>query len=164
MQQPKPTAPPDAPSGTIGLSDEISWFSASLSVIGESLDPDLITQLLKRSPTMSWQQSSALNSFSKAKGFRQRNGGWQLSIKPADTDEWSINNLISLLLSELPTDISTWNAISELGQPQIAIGLNLPNSQSRDFSIEPDLMNLLAKRKIRLWFDVYAEEADQQKF
>jgi len=163
MQQPKPTAPSDAPSGTIGLSDEIGWFSASLSVIGESLDPNLITQLLKRSPTKSWRQSSALNGFSKAKGFRQRNGGWQLSIKPAETDEWNINNLIALLLSELPAESSTWDAICELGQPRIAIGLNLANSQSRDFSIEPDLIKLLAKRNIRLWFDVYAEESDQQK-
>jgi hypothetical protein len=46
MKRPRPTAPIDAPPGTVALGGEIEWFSVALQVSTEALDPDEISRLL----------------------------------------------------------------------------------------------------------------------
>lgn len=158
MKKSKTVAPSDAPAGTQRLGGEIGWFAGSLTVDGDSLDPADVTKLLQRSPTKSWRRGDAVPTSSGTQSFTKRFGRWAFEISPVDTDEWDIGEVIELLFAGLPSDAETWRRLAELGHARISIGLNLPNSSSREFDMKPDLMRFLADRQVRVWFDIYAED------
>jgi len=159
MKAPKPTAPADAPAGTRQLGGPIEWFSASLQVRGDDLDPERITSLLARAPDRAQRRGVPVL---RADGSTQRIprfGAWARDLKPHQTDEWDVAEIIRLLFEGLPTDAGVWDAVAALGRIQISFGLDIPDS-NREFDLDPALMRFLGERHAWIWFDIYCEPED----
>jgi hypothetical protein len=56
VKRPMPLPPSDAPKDTVWVGGPITWFSISLSISAEDLDPDEITRLLGIQPTKAWRK------------------------------------------------------------------------------------------------------------
>jgi len=159
MKAPKPTAPADAPAGTRQLGGPIEWFSASLQVSGDDLDPDRITRLLARPPDHAQRRGVPLL---RADGSTQRIprfGAWARTLKPQQTDEWDIAQVIRLLFEGLPTEAAVWAEVAALGGIRISLGLDMPDT-NRDVHLDPELMRFLGERHAWIWFDIYCDPED----
>lgn len=159
MKQPRPSAPVGAPEGTVQLGGPIDWFSASLQVSGDDLDPEQITRLLEHAPTRAQRRGVPLRRPDGTARVPPRFGRWARDLKPSQTDEWDISEVIRLLFEGLPLDLAVWDQVAALGRTRMAFGLNMPTS-NREFELEPDLMRFLAARRVSVWFDIYCEQEE----
>ena len=141
MKLRKPTIPEGAPEGTIWSGGPIEWFSITLRIMGKDLDPDEITQVLGCPP-------NAVRV--------SRHGGWRLTLKPTDTDEWDCGEAMLELLQRLPSDVGIWQALAARLKIDFFVGLTMA-SKNKGFSLSPKVMSYLAERGIEAGFDIYYE-------
>lgn len=160
MKQPRPTAPPGIPDGTVQLGGPIDWFSAALHISGDDLIPEQVTELLGAAPTRSQTKGVPLLRDDGSFRYTPRFGRWTRELKPHETDEWDITELIYLLFEGLPRDLATWNAIGALAKLRVSLGLSLPAS-NREFEFDPPVLRFLADRGVSVWFDIYDKDADE---
>jgi hypothetical protein len=159
MKRPKPTAPFDAPEGTVQLGGPIQWFAASLTVNDDDLEPDQVTRLLGQEPTRKQCRGVPLLRADGSVRSIPQYGRWVRELKPSQTDEWDITEIVYLLFEGLPHDLSVWHQVAALGKIRVTFGLNIPDS-SRDFELAHDLMRFLSERRASIWFDIYCEQED----
>ncbi len=156
MKAPIPLPPADAPPGTIALSSQIGWFSASLHVSGADLLPDNVTNLLGVSPSQSQIRGTPLLRDDGSVRYIPKFGRWSRTIKAAETDEWDISEVLKLLFSDMTTNLEDWAKVAHLGRIHISLGLSLAQT-NQEFELDQDLLRFLGERSISVWFDVYAE-------
>jgi hypothetical protein len=157
MKNPRPAPPSDAPIGTVTIGGPIGWFSLSLHVTADDLNPDTVSELLRVKPTASQTKSVPLLREDGTVKRIPKFGRWTLQIKAEETDEWDIEEIILALFDRLPSELDTWHKVSAHGIIHLSIGLSLSTS-SEGFSLKPDLMVFLGERDVRLDFDVYRKE------
>jgi hypothetical protein len=160
MKRPKPSAPAGVPEGTVQLGGPIDWFSASLQVSGDDLDPDQITRLLEQEPTRMQRRGVPLLRPDGTERYPPRFGRWARDLRPSQTDEWDIAEVINLLFEGLPQDLSVWEQVAALGRIRVTFGLNIPTS-NREFELEHDLMRFLSDRRASILFDIYCEQDNE---
>ncbi len=156
MKQPRPAPPNDAPPGTLPLSGEVEWFSASLQVSSVNLIPANVTNLLGAPPTESQTKGVPLL---RENGSIQRTpkfGRWCRTIKAAQSDEWDIAEVVRMLFQGLPESPQVWAEVAKEGKIRVSLGLSI-SSSSQDFLFDCELIQLLARRHASVWFDVYRE-------
>lgn len=157
MKIPRPTPPLDAPPDIVWLGGAIGWFSLSLHVTADELNPEVISALFKVAPTES--QFKGVPRL-RADGTHKRTpkfGHWTLKIKSTETDEWDIEEVIRMLLAQLPSELGTWREVAAHGAIHLSVGLSL-NSSNQGFSLAPDLLEFFGERGVGLNFDVYDKE------
>ena len=149
MKRPRPAAPEDVPPGTVRLGGELEWFSAALVVRSDDLQPSAVTELLGAAPT-----ESQVKGGSDSYGRVARLGYWSKDLKPADTDEWDIAEVVRLLFEGLPAESSIWREVALLGEVRVSLGLSaaLP---SQEVLLDAELLQLLASRHAALWMDIH---------
>ena len=76
MKRPYPQKPSGVSDGTIWFGGPIRWFSISLIITGDDLNPDQVTQLFGVLPTRAHKKDRANNS-----------GRWH---RPTDTQDWHL--------------------------------------------------------------------------
>ncbi|HET6234228.1 MAG TPA: DUF4279 domain-containing protein [Acetobacteraceae bacterium] len=59
MKKPNPQPPSDAPPGTVWFGGPIPWFSISLSITADDLDPGEVTRLLGVEPDEARRRGSS---------------------------------------------------------------------------------------------------------
>ena len=165
MKHPRPCAPIDAPPGTVELGGAMDWFSASLHVSSDDLQPTEVTALLGIRPTHFQIRGEALINEDGSLGRVPKYGRWTRAIKRSQTDEWNVAEVVRGLFEGLPTDRGTWDRVASLGWVKVSLGLSL-SRDSQDFTFEEDLLQLLADRRASVWFDIYREdqESDVEPF
>ena len=156
MKRPRPTAPSDAPQGTVRLGGEIEWFSVSLHVTSEELVPERVAELLGP-PTASQSAGVPRVKRDGTAGAAPKFGRWSRTIKRNDTDEWDVAEAIHLLFEGLPSSHETWADVRALGRIGISVGLSL-TAPNQEFTLDEELLALLAQRRASLWVDVYGED------
>lgn len=135
----------------------MDWFSASLHVSSDDLQPAEVTALLGIQPTHFQIRGEALIKEGGSLGGVSRFGRWTRAIKRSQTDEWNVAEVVRSLFEGLPTDRGTWDCVASLGRVKVSLGLSL-SRDSQDFTFEEDLLQLLADRRAAIWFDVYRDD------
>lgn len=157
MKRSRPSPPSDAPQGTVTLGGPLGWFSASLNVTSDSLLPEEITRIFGIEPIESQTKGIPLLREDGSVKRVPRFGRWSIKIKPSQTDEWDINEVIAELLTCLPESQEIWRQVAQLGKIQISLGLSLEGS-NQEFVLEPDLLRFLGERQISIYFDIYRDD------
>jgi hypothetical protein len=154
---PRPSPPKDAPPGTVSINEPIGWFSLSLQITDEDLQPSAITELLNVQPTSSQTKGLPLLREDGTVKRIPKFGRWTLQIKEADTDEWNVEEVVRSIFAGLPTEPNAWREVSALGRIHLSVGLSL-TTNNQTFALSPDLITFLGERAIGLSFDVYGKE------
>lgn len=157
MKKSRPQPPSDVPQGTTTLGGPLGWFSASLYVTSDSLLPEEITRIFGVEPTESQIKGVPLLREDGSVKRIPRFGRWSIVLKPSQTDEWDINEVITELLSCLPEPQEIWSQVAQLGNIQISLGLSLEGS-NQEFVLKPNLLRFLGERQILVNFDIYYDE------
>ena len=153
MRIPKPTAPADAPPGTVTIGGPVEWFKLALCVRGPDLEPAQVTLVLGVTPNRSVRKGQPIfpsNPRSRISDF----GLWELSLDRNATDEWDVDEATKLLLARVPATPQTWRRLSDEYIAYLDIAASL-TSDSSAFSLSPALMGSLAERHIEVRFDIY---------
>jgi Domain of unknown function (DUF4279) len=157
MKRPRPSPPEGVPVGTTQLGGPIDWFSASLHVSSEDLDPDRITELLGRAPSRQQRKGVLLLRPDGSPRYIPRFGRWSRDLQPLDTDEWDVSEVVRLLFEDLPASPEIWSQVKSLGRARVALGLSL-GKNNQEFEFEPELLQFLADRSASIWFDIYGPD------
>ena len=158
MKRARPSPPANVPPGTVTLTVPIGWFSVALHVSSPDLVPADVGRLLGAEATTSQTRGVAIPRPDGGTKRMPKFGRWSVVIKPADTDEWDVNEVVRELLGRLSPDLSVWERVAELGHLQLSVGLTLTRD-NQEFMLEHDLLHALGERRIRMWFDVYREDS-----
>lgn len=154
MKHSRPVPPKGTPEGTVQLGGYIQWFSVSLHVTNKNLIPEDISSLLSVQPTQQYTQGLPILRDDGSIKRTPKFGRWSMKIKPSDTDEWDVNEVVKNVLTKLPNKISIWEQVSNLGTIHLSIGLNML-SNNQEFMLDIELITILAERKIYITFDIY---------
>ena len=157
MKCPRPTPPDGAPPGTVWFGGAIGWFSLALHITADTLQPEAVSSLLGVQPTASQTKGVPLLREDGTAKRIPRFGQWSLQVKPTETDEWDIEEVIRSLMGQLPADRESWKALSAHGLVRVSVGLSLDTS-NQGFSLAADLLQMLGERGIQVDFDVYGKE------
>jgi hypothetical protein len=155
VKRPMPVPPADVPRDTVWVGGPIPWFSISLSISAEDLDPDEITRLLGIQPTKAWRKG--VPQFGR-EGRVPTFGAWSTSLRRDETTEWDVEAAISLVLDRIHVRGEVWNQVVSNAKARIFVGLTL-DTYNRGFGFAPSLLRRIAELEIQLDFDIYAEVA-----
>jgi hypothetical protein len=126
----------------------IDNFRVTLSIHGDDLDPEHISELMGCAPT------SAAKKGSIAEG-RPTKGCWLLTIDSRDCGEDDdVGDVIKALLARLPSNLDFWVSLTKTYKVQVFCGLHL-EANNRMAGIPAEISNLLSDRRLDLVFDIY---------
>jgi len=148
--------PQDAPENTVWYGGEMDWFSISLRIFSDNLEPNQITKLLRYNPTKELKKNDPINN--KSKRISEKNV-WELTLKANDSSK-NINSEILNILNNINKNKRSWKIINNHSRVDLFIGMVM-KSKNKGIEIDPILMRLLGKLNITIGFDVYYEEENQ---
>jgi hypothetical protein len=157
VKRPYPQKPSGASDGTIWFGGPIRWFSISLIITGDDLNPDQVTQRFGVLPTHAHKKGVPII---RADGTVQRipkTGTWAFQLTPTDTDEWDVDEAAKLLISQFPTDPRVWATLPVDAKMRLSFGLDIEDANNRGFSLSSDILRFVGDRNVRLDFDLYAD-------
>lgn len=157
MKSPKPTAPVDAPAGTISIGGPIEWFDIRLSVRGSELIPAEITAIMGRSPSSEQEKDKPILRPGGTAKRIPKFGAWWAELKPEETDEWDCGEAMHELFATMPQDPSIWHDLASRYKLSLDFGLQL-RGVSQGFELSPESMVYLGERKISARFHIYDDD------
>lgn len=160
LKAPKPSIPKGAPAGTVWFGGPIAWFSITLRIIGDDLDPDEMTTLLGCQPDDAQRKGEPILRDDGSVMRTARTGAWRLYLKPDETDEWDCAEAMMLLLRRLPSRAGLWKRLARKYQIDFFVGLSMA-SRNKGFELPTEIMKYLGDRGINAGFDIYCE-ADKE--
>jgi hypothetical protein len=131
---------------------ETSHVQASLTIGGDSLDPDAITSLLGTSPDKCHR---AGERGSNTTGPVPSRGGWSISSEGVVPGSAPLDAHIRSLLERVTPDLWVWEELNRDYGCRIFVGWFLEKSNEM-VELEPALLGSLADRHLSLAFDVYS--------
>lgn len=132
---------------------------ASLTVVGESVDPDEIRELIGASPDRSHKVGDLVSP--KRSVARRRSGMWSISTRARLDESASLSDHIRDLLQRVTSDAQVWTMIAATHSTRVFVGwfMALLNESA---SIEPDVLAELGRLSLLLEFDVYSGSPEEQ--
>ena len=137
------------------------WYSITLRVIGDTLDPDAISIALKQSPTQCHRKGDNVFRPDGSKVWPARSGRWSLKFTPESLSFEDCCDAVEHILTLLNDDLEAWRSVTNVHRADFFIGLNL-DTNGRGIELSPKLMLLLGERGIRIGFDVYSKRTDEE--
>jgi len=133
---------------------------ADLTVVGESVDPDEIRELLRASPDRSHKVGD-LVSPKRSSVARRRSGLWSISTRGRLDESASLSDHIRDLLQRVTSDAEVWGMLAHRHSTRVFVGwfMALFNEGA---GIEPDVLAELGRLSLLLDFDVYSSSPDEQ--
>jgi hypothetical protein len=132
------------------------WFSISLSISAETLDPDRITSLLGIQPTKVSRKVIPRPGRPGHARSAPALGQWSTSLRRDETSEWDVQEAVSLMLNRIRVRDEVWKQIVDNAKVRIFVGLTL-DTYNRGFRFAPSVLKRISELGISLDFDVYAE-------
>jgi hypothetical protein len=155
MTKPYPSPPSDAPSDTVWFGGPIPWFSISLSITADDLDPDKVTRLLGIEPDEARRRGVPAKN-----GRPARFGAWSIRLRRDQTAEWDVGVAVGVLLDRVSASPEAWEQARVNANARVFLGLHL-DSFNRGLALSTDLMRRLADFGLQLDIDIYAADADK---
>jgi hypothetical protein len=157
MRKPYPSPPVDAPPDTVWSGGPVPWFSISLSITADDLDPDEVTRLLGVDA-----DEARRRGVRDPRGRMPPVGAWVLRLRRDQTSEWDVAVAISMVLDRIPASAEAWNLARAHANARVLVGLHL-DAFNRGLELSTDLMRRLADLGLRLDLDIYADEAGDRQ-
>jgi hypothetical protein len=157
MKSPYPLPPKDAPADTEWFGGPVAWFSITLSICGDEVDPTAISDLLRVQPDSAWKKGERLPATGKLGRLRSF-GGWSISLRRENTDEWNVEAAICSVLNRVAVEGDVWKSAVGGAKARVFVGLSL-DSRNRGFGFSPQFLRRIAELQIQLDFDLYADES-----
>jgi hypothetical protein len=154
MKSSCPQPPRDAPADTEWFGGPIVWFSITLSISGDDVDPTAISDLLRVQPDKAWKKGERL----PVSRLGRRSGRWSICLRREDTDEWDVEAAICSVLDRVAAQGDVWKSAVGGAQARVFVGLSL-DSRNRGFGFSHQFLRRLADSQIQLDFDLYADES-----
>ena len=132
----------------------IPWFSVSLSIMADDLDPDAVTRLLGVEP-----DDAGKRGIPTAKGHLPRSGMWTICLRREQTTQRDVGLAVGMLLDRVPASAEAWRKALANANARVFVGLRL-DAFNRGLALTPDLLGRLADLGLRLDFDIYADGGD----
>jgi len=123
----------------------------TLRFFGDDLDPDEITALLGRPPTIGAKRDGVWITEGGTEKIA-RTGTWRLTVE--DRRPGDLNGQVSEILAALNDDLSIWADLTARFQADIFCGLWMEEANEA-ISLSAATMKELSARNLRVWFDVY---------
>ena len=131
---------------------KIEKTAVSLTILGQTIQPDEITQLLGCRPTQAAKTGDRI-PLSNGKTRLVKIGFWKLDYGVIDAIE--LDQKIEQLLEPLTSDLKTWDQIAQSGAIELFCGLFV-GAWNEGFTLPATLIQKLGQRHIQLSFDIYA--------
>jgi hypothetical protein len=151
------SAPRDAPVDTQWFGGPIAWFSVTLSISGDDVDPTAVSDLLHVQPDSAWKKGERLPATGKLPR-RRSSGRWSISLRREDTDEWNLEAAMCSVLDRIVVDGDAWKSAVGGAKARVVVGLSL-DSRNRGFGFSPQFLRRIADLQVQLDFDLYADES-----
>jgi hypothetical protein len=129
---------------------DVDKSTVSLRILGDTLDPKELTNLLKCEPTMTCRKGDVIPD--DKYHHVASTGSWILRGQSPENDK--IEDKIINLLGCVTGDLNVWEKITSVFRVDIFCGVFL-NDFNRGFELSPRLMKLLCDRGITIGFDIY---------
>ena len=156
MSKPNSRPPNGAPKGTTWFGGPIPWFSVSLLVSGDNLDPDEVTRLLGIKPDVAHRSDSSASTGSKSRRSMGSQGMWEICLRYEETCEADLETAINVVLNRVNVTTALWQEVVGKAEARIFVGLTL-DSYNRGFRISSNLLRRVADLGVHLDFNIYAE-------
>jgi hypothetical protein len=130
---------------------------ATLRVMGDSLQPELITQVLGCEPTSAQRKGDDLTGKSGASRVA-RFGMWRLEAaarEPAD-----LNEQVSEILAKLTQDLEVWRSVTAAHTTDLFCGLFM-DRRNEGLELSSTSMAALGSRGILLGLDIYSGDDER---
>jgi hypothetical protein len=152
--------PPTLPKDTAWFGGHPSHATLCLRVCGDSLDPEEVTRLLRRTPTRSQRQGQPVLSGSGETKRIARTGSWLLDqpVSGGVTFEEAIESF----LGSLPEDEQAWAALGRRYRVDLLCDVFV-KGVNQGFELSPRVLELLGRRGITLGVDIFCEPDEGQQ-
>jgi Domain of unknown function (DUF4279) len=150
---------PFYPNSLIKVGGLVSASTAGLRIIGDALEPEEITHLLRCSPSESRRLGDLIIGKKTGQQRLAKTGIWRLQVE--DRKPANIDAQIEEILDQLTKDIAVWSNLASRFKMDLFCGLFL-NSSNEGVGISPLSMVELGKRGIELGFDIYGPAFDDE--
>jgi hypothetical protein len=154
MKSPYPLPPRDAPADTEWLGGPVAWFSITLSISGDEVDPTAISDLLRVRPDSAWKKGERLPASGRLRSFSK----WSICLRREDTDEWNVEAAICSVLDRVAVRGDVWKSAVGDAHARLFVGLSL-DSRNRGFGLSPRFLRRIADLQVQLDFHLYAGES-----
>ncbi|HKR45655.1 MAG TPA: DUF4279 domain-containing protein [Paraburkholderia sp.] len=138
------------------------WFSASLQLVHEHIDPGTVTETLGILPDRTMKRGQPRKNGAGRDIAPSRIGMWAIDVPKELIGELDIASAICYLLDRITPADQRWNEALALfpdARVRVFLGLRL-DSFNRGFVLSASLLQQLAGRRIQLDFDVYEGQVE----
>ncbi len=142
------------------IGGEFDETSVTLSVYSGNLDRDEVTRLLEVQPTKAWNAGER-HPIGNGKSGKTRIvdwGTWWLTI---DRNRNPVEPKIRKLFQLCTSNLNSWHTLASKYDIWITIAAHLDN-WNRELNLEPDILQLIAERRVMLKVDVYFDGDDDE--
>ena len=145
------------PEDSIVVGGPLSRLSISVRVAGDQLDPVEISRLFGVAPEFAARKGEQRQSGSRT--VIQRIGIWTYGLSDEPSPEWELDDAITTLLQQLPSDLNIWNHLAGRFKLDVFCGLFM-GSDNQGADLRPSTLKLLADRGLTLRLDIYGPPPD----
>jgi hypothetical protein len=131
-------------------------LAVSISIFGEGVDPDEVSQALGVTPDRSHRVGEAVSAQSSAK---RRTGLWSITTHGSVADEALLAEHIALLFTRVSTDLAVWQQLADHHNTRVSIGWFMGEG-NETLRLEAGVIDELARRALHLDIEVYAPPTD----
>ncbi|HEX4580284.1 MAG TPA: DUF4279 domain-containing protein [Candidatus Dormibacteraeota bacterium] len=132
-------------------------LAVSITVFGDAVDPDVITEALGAAPDRSHRVGEAVSGESAA---RRRTGLWSISTHGSVPEESPLSDHMTALLGRVTTDATVWRGLAALHSTRIFIGWFMGDGNEA-LRVDASVLDELARRSLHLDIEAYAPAAEE---
>jgi Domain of unknown function (DUF4279) len=134
----------------------LSRSRASLRVMGDTLDPANISQLLCCEPHRAWRKGEIVPSGR----IPRHSGSW--SIHSWAIEGGDLEKQIAALLARTTTELEVWRNVSKRYRVNLFCGLFL-EEWNEGLHLSPGILLAISQRNIELQLDIYGPDRSQEE-
>jgi hypothetical protein len=132
----------------------IPWFSVSLSIHSDDLDPDEVTRVLGVEPNQTQCKGVPLPLCGDHPPRIPTIGMWSIKLRPEQAPGCDVETAIARVLDRITAPLDVWHRVRAGARARIFVGLSL-DQDNRAFGLEPALLRRAVDLGIALDFDIY---------
>jgi uncharacterized protein DUF4279 len=131
-------------------------LAVSISIFGEAVDPDEVSDALGVAPDRSHRVGEAVSEESSA---TRRTGLWSITTHGSVADEALLAEHVALLFTRVSTDLAVWRLLADRHNTRVSIGWFMGEGNEA-LRVEAAVLDELARRGLHLDIEVYAPPTD----
>ena len=131
-------------------------LAVSISIFGEGVDPDEVSQALGATPDRSHRVGETVSAESSA---RRRTGLWSITTHGSVADEAVLADHIAVILGRVSSDVAIWRQLADHHSTRVFISWFMGEGNEA-LRVDASILAELARRALHLDIEVYAPPAD----